>query len=114
MRKRNISIKSKREIQELFKKGKFIRLEGINIFYKFTSLAISRMIVTFPKIFKGAVKRNRVRRIFKECFRKQFSLLKGMYVDLIFVVYPQKVDVNYCEVEMILDNVSAYVMKRKV
>ncbi|AAX17769.1 ribonuclease P protein component [Borrelia turicatae] len=114
MKKRNISIKSKVEIQELFKKGRFIRIEGINIFYEFTSLSISRMIVTFPKVFKGAVKRNRVRRIFKECFRKQLALLKNRYVDFIFVVYPQRVDVNYCEVDTMLKNIIVHVMKRKV
>ncbi|QFP41904.1 ribonuclease P protein component [Borrelia miyamotoi] len=114
MKKRSINIKSKVEIQELFKKGGFIRLEGINVFYEFTSLTISRILVTFPKIFKGAVKRNRVRRVFRECFRRRFDLLKGKYVDFIFVVYPQMADVSYCEVETMLRNVDLDIIKRKV
>ncbi|AHH03428.1 Ribonuclease P protein component [Borrelia nietonii YOR] len=114
MKERNISIKSKVEIQDLFKKGRFIRIEGVNVFYEFTSLAISRVLVTFPRIFKSAVKRNRVRRIFKECFRKQFALLKDKYVDFIFVVYPQKADVSYYEVETMLRNIIVYIMKRNM
>ncbi|AHH06504.1 Ribonuclease P protein component [Borrelia crocidurae DOU] len=114
MKKRNINIKSRLEIQELFKKGQFVKIEGINIFYRFTSLAISRILITFPKVFKGAVKRNRVRRVFKECFREYFTLLKDGCADFIFVVYPQKANINYHEVKTILKNMIVYVIKRKV
>ncbi|AHH08416.1 ribonuclease P protein component [Borrelia anserina] len=114
MKKRNIKIKSKVEIQELFKKGRLIRIEGINVFYKFTGLSLSRILVTFPRIFKGAVKRNRVRRIFKECFRKQLALFKDRYFDCIFVIYPQKANVNYYEVKGILKSISVYIMERKM
>ncbi|WP_024653589.1 ribonuclease P protein component [Borrelia persica] len=114
MKKRNISIKSKLEIQELFKEGQFIRLEGVNVFYSFTSLAISRILVTFPRVFKGAVKRNRVRRIFKECFREYFDLLKDRHADFILVVYPKRVNINYYQVKAILKDMMVYIMKRKV
>ena len=115
MKKRSINIKSKIEIQELFRKGSLIRLEGINVFYEVTNLAISRILVTFPRIFKGAVKRNRVRRVLKECFRRQYALLRsGWCIDFIFVVYPQKANVSYCEFETVLRNVDLAIIKRKV
>ncbi|AWG42813.1 ribonuclease P protein component [Candidatus Borreliella tachyglossi] len=114
MKRRSISIKSKLEIQELFKKGKLIRMDGCNVFYEFTSLAVSRILVTFPRIFKGAVKRNRVRRIFKECFRRQFDLFKDSSLDFAFVVSPKKSNINYCEVETLINNLALDIMKRKV
>ncbi|BCR21866.1 ribonuclease P protein component [Borrelia sp. HM] len=114
MKKRSINIKSKIEIQELFKKGRLIRLEGINVFYEVTNLAISRILVTFPRIFKGAVKRNRVRRVLKECFRRQYALLKSGCIDFIFVVYPQRTNISYCEFKTVLKNIDLDIIKRKV
>ena len=64
-------------------------MDGFSIFYKHTSLAISRILVTFPRVFKGAVNRNRVRRIFKECFRNQSYLFKDNNIDFIFLISPK-------------------------
>ncbi|QMU99217.1 ribonuclease P protein component [Borrelia sp. A-FGy1] len=114
MKKRSISIKTKVEIQDLFKKGKLIRMDGFSVFYKYTRLAISRILVTFPRSFKGAVNRNRVRRIFKECFRNQLYLFKNSSVDFIFLIFPKKSNVNYHELEMMMKSLFLKVDKREM
>ncbi|UGQ17233.1 ribonuclease P protein component [Borrelia sp. RT1S] len=114
MKRRSISIKTRVEIQNIFRKGKLIRMDGFSVFYERTSLAISRLLVTFPKIFKGAVKRNRVRRLFRECFRNQSHFFKGDSVDFIFLISPQKSDVSHAEVETIMKDLVLDVAEREM
>ncbi|WKC57995.1 ribonuclease P protein component [Borrelia sp. P9F1] len=114
MKRRSISIKTRVEIQNIFRKGKLIRMNGFSVFYERTSLAISRILVTFPRVFKGAVRRNRVRRLFRECFRAQLHLFKGSSVDFIFLISPQKSDVNYAEVEVMMRTLVLDIAEREM
>ncbi|ACK74585.1 ribonuclease P protein component [Borreliella burgdorferi] len=104
MRKRNISLKSKIEIQKIFKEGKLIRFSNLNLkmFYKSNHLVYSRILVTFSKGFRGSVKRNRIRRLFKEAFRKRLELLEGIALDIIFVVSYSKLTLTYFSIESLM------------
>ncbi|WP_215540406.1 ribonuclease P protein component [Borreliella bavariensis] len=106
MKKRNISLKSKIEIQKIFKEGNLIRFSNLNLkmFFKSNNLIYSRLLVTFSKGFRGAVKRNRVRRLFKEAFRKRLELLEGRAVDIIFVVSYNRLNLTYFSIESLIKN----------
>lgn len=102
MRKRNISLKSKIEIQKIFKEGNLVRFSNLKIFYKSNHLVYSRILVTFSKGFRGAVKRNRIRRLFKEVFRKRLELFEGIALDIIFVVSYNKLALTYFSIESLM------------
>ncbi|WP_031538928.1 ribonuclease P protein component [Borreliella garinii] len=106
MKKRNISLKSKIEIQKIFKEGNLIRFSNLNLkmFFKSNNLIYSRLLVTFSKGFRGSVKRNRVRRLFKEAFRKRLVLLEGKTVDIIFVVSYNRLNLTYFSIESLIKN----------
>ncbi|QFI14560.1 ribonuclease P protein component [Borrelia sp. CA_690] len=106
MKKRNISLKSKIEIQKIFKEGNLIRFTNLNlkVFYKSNHLIYSRLLVTFSKGFKGAVKRNHIRRLFKEAFRKRLELLEGKAIDIIFVVSYSRLNLTYLNIESLIKN----------
>ncbi|WP_151074208.1 ribonuclease P protein component [Borreliella turdi] len=104
MKKRNISLKSKIEIQKIFKEGNLIRFSNPNLkmFCKSNHLIYSRLLITFSKSFRGSVKRNRVRRLFKEAFRKRLELLEGKAIDIIFVVSCNKLNLTYFGIESLM------------
>ncbi|WPM05882.1 ribonuclease P protein component [Borreliella sinica] len=104
MKKRNISLKSRIEIQKIFKEGNLIRFSDFNLkmFYKSNHLVYSRLLVTFSKGFKGSVKRNRVRRLFKEVFRKSLELLENKAVDIICVVSYNGLNLTYFSIESLM------------
>lgn len=104
MKKRNISLKSKIEIQKIFKEGNLIRFSNLNLkmFCKANHLIYSRLLVTFSKGFKGSVKRNHVRRLFKEAFRKRLELSEGKAVDIIFVISCNRQNFTYFSIESLM------------
>ncbi|WKC88108.1 ribonuclease P protein component [Borreliella japonica] len=104
MKKRNISLKSKIEIQKIFKEGNLIRFSNLNLkmFFKSNDLIYSRLLVTFSKDFKGSVKRNRTRRLFKEVFRKRLELLEGRALDFVFVVSYNRLNLTYFGIESLM------------
>ncbi|MBB6212562.1 ribonuclease P protein component [Borreliella californiensis] len=106
MRKRNTSLKSKIEIQKIFKEGNLIRFRNLNLkmFYKSNHLVCSRILVTFSKGFRGSVKRNRIRRLFKEAFRKKLELLEGITLDIIFVVSYNGLTLTYFSIESLMNS----------
>ncbi|UER67615.1 ribonuclease P protein component [Borrelia sp. BU AG58] len=114
MKRRNTSIRTRAEIQSIFRKGKLIRMGGLSVFYERAGLGVSRVLVTFPRVFKGAVRRNRVRRLFRECFRRQSHLFRGGGLDFIFLIFPQKAGVDYCEVETLMMTLFSDIDKREV
>lgn len=78
----------KKDISELLAKGKF-RTNG-SIRYCFrpdNGLTYSRMMVSVPKrLFRRAVRRNRIKRLVRESFRLQKHLLAGdSGVDVLFI-----------------------------
>ncbi|APS98636.1 ribonuclease P protein component [Borreliella mayonii] len=113
MRKRNISLKSKIEIQKIFKEGNLIRFSNLNLkmFYKSNGLIYSRLLVTFSKGFRSSVKRNRIRRLFKEAFRKRLELLEDVALDIIFVVSCNRLALTYFSIESLMKSLVLMVLK---
>ncbi len=80
-------LSSKRDLDNLFKNGnincsyKNLRIKAIK-----NGLDYNRIIVSPVRNYGNAIKRNRVRRIFKEIFRvNKFALCFGF--DIAFIVY---------------------------
>ena len=74
-------LKSRKEIEQLFKEGKSFSIFPFRIIYQFTtpSSAGSRLQAGFTvstKHFKKATERNRIRRLIKEAYRLQKNELK--------------------------------------
>ena len=75
---RNERLKSRKQIEQLFKEGKKISLFPLNIYYQFTQLTTqdSRLrtrlgVGVSAKNFKKAVDRNRIKRLIRESYRLQ-------------------------------------------
>lgn len=75
----------------MYQKGKTIRKPGMSLVFlanekKFTRVAV----VVSKKVFKSAVKRNRIRRRVYEALRINFDLVPKEY-DYIFVIFSKDV-----------------------
>lgn len=81
-------LKGRREIKEVFNKGKRFVCQGAKLFLLKNALPQTRICFTFSKGFGNAVVRNRARRLGREAFRLMRSRLSGGY-DLILIVYPK-------------------------
>jgi len=88
--RREEHLKRRKEIREVFGKGKQYSCLGAKLFVLKNDLPINRICFTFSKGkgFKSAVARNRARRLGREAFRLMKCRLKNGY-DLILLVYPE-------------------------
>jgi ribonuclease P protein component len=69
-------LKSKKEIDLLFKKGKRFSTGSLRVIYLFTAADQLRFGVTVAnKLFPKAVNRNRIKRLIREAYRTQKHLL---------------------------------------
>ena len=78
-------------VRFVYQKGKTIRKPGMSLVFlknekKFTRVAV----VVSKKVFKSAVKRNRIRRRVYEALRVNFDLIPKEY-DYIFVIFSKDV-----------------------
>ncbi len=73
-KKRNISrIKKKKEISEIIKWGKRHNCYGFKIIYRENDEIIDRVAILVSRKIGNAVKRNKIKRFFREIFRKNKS-----------------------------------------
>ncbi len=75
------------DIRRLFSGKAVYRTQGLHLRLEANTLEWSRVLVTTPRMFRGAVQRNRARRHIREAYRLVKHRIKGHY-DLAFVVYP--------------------------
>jgi ribonuclease P protein component len=74
---RNERLKSRKQIEQLFKEGKKISLFPLHIYYQFTQPPHDSRLTTrlgvgvSAKNFKKAVDRNRIKRLIRESYRLQ-------------------------------------------
>ena len=89
--RREERLKGRNEIRAVFNKGRRFGCRGAKLFLLKNNLPHNRICFTFSggkNGFKGAVARNRVRRLGREAFRLLKPRLNSGY-DLILLVYPE-------------------------
>jgi len=75
------------EFEEVYKQGKRLYGDGFTVVFKKNSFGHNRLGISIHRHLKGAVKRNRLKRIIRESFR----LNRGIYpdnADIVFAVKP--------------------------
>ncbi|SIQ14189.1 ribonuclease P protein component [Alkalispirochaeta americana] len=80
-------LRSKPEISIVFSSKVVYRTQGLHLRIVENDLGWSRVLFTTPRMFRGAVARNRARRHVREVYRLIKGQLRGHY-DMAFVLYP--------------------------
>ncbi|MCR4395633.1 MAG: ribonuclease P protein component [Candidatus Saccharicenans sp.] len=80
-------IRKKKDFIELYRKGRRLRGRYFHLVFQPNGLEYSRLGVVVSRKIGQATARNRVKRLFRELFRKNKNLLPGP-VDLIFIAQP--------------------------
>jgi len=86
--RRTEHLKGRKEIREVFGKGRRFSCRGAKLFVLKNDLPYNRICFTFSRGFGNAVDRNRARRLGREAFRLLKPRLSGGS-DLILLVYPE-------------------------
>lgn len=77
-------IKKNRDFLKLYKRGKFHVAKYLVLYALNNKTKMNRLGITASKKFGNSVKRNRIRRLVKECYRSYEGQLKEGF-DLVFV-----------------------------
>ena len=85
--RRQEHLKGRKEIRDVFDKGKQFTCQGAKFFLLKNNLPFNRICFTFSRGFGNAVARNRARRLSREAFRLMKNRLDCGY-DFILLVYP--------------------------
>lgn len=99
-------LKSRTDIQTLFKKGRKIKGDQVLLFYlEVDNIPQNQFMFSVSKrIFKSAVKRNRVKRLLREAVRHQqyhISLIGEKKYHLAFIYLHQEI----CDIEVFHKNI---------
>jgi ribonuclease P protein component len=86
--KREEHLKGRKEIKEVFGRGKRYSCRGAKLFVLKNDLPYNRICFSLSKGYGNAVSRNRAKRLGREAYRLMKNRLSGGY-DLIFLVYPE-------------------------
>jgi ribonuclease P protein component len=102
-------LKNRDDFQQVYKMGKFASADGISMKFAKNNLEITRIGFSIEsKYFKTAIKRNRIRRILREVFRKNIEKIKSGFDIVVF--YKRKED----KIDFSIISVEAEKMLRKV
>lgn len=85
-------VKSKIEIDHIFKTGRAYRTSGLKLIVVSNGLEYSRIIVIPVKHYGNSVERNHIRRQYKELFRNAKADIKTGF-DFAFIVFKGKATV---------------------
>jgi len=97
--KKNLSLtreerlRKRKEILNAFRFSRQVSCKGIKLLFKENKLNRNRILAVTRKGYKGAVKRNRQKRIIKEIYRNMKNNIKTGF-DLIFIIFPDN-SINY-------------------
>lgn len=80
-------LKKKTDLGRVFSSKWKISVPGLKLCVDENGLNRNRIAVTLTRKYGNSVQRNRIKRIIKEIYRNNKSLLKSGY-DLIFIIYP--------------------------
>jgi ribonuclease P protein component len=76
-----------REFDKVYRRGKRCRGKGFSLIFIPNELGYNRIGISVHRKLKGAVKRNRIKRIIRESFRLE-RLLYPESADIVFAVRP--------------------------
>lgn len=80
-------LRKSHEFEQVYRKGKRVYGDGFTLIYKRNEIGYNRLGISVHRQVKGAVKRNRIKRIIRESFR----LARGVYpgeADIVVAVKP--------------------------
>ncbi|MEE4241633.1 MAG: ribonuclease P protein component [Desulfopila sp.] len=80
-------LRKNREFEQVYKQGKRLHGDGFTLIYSSNDLGYNRLGISVHRQIKGAVRRNRIKRIIRESFR----LARQEYpadADIVFAVKP--------------------------
>jgi ribonuclease P protein component len=75
------------DFDQVYKKGKRLHGNGFTIIYLMNTFDFSRLGISIHRHIKGAVKRNRIKRIIRESFRLNRDVYPAK-ADIVFTVKP--------------------------
>lgn len=75
------------EYSRVYRKGSRLKGEGFSLIYLANDLSYSRLGISVHRLVRGAVRRNRIKRIVRELFRLHRELFPGSS-DIVFTVSP--------------------------
>lgn len=103
-------LKSRKQIELLFKQGKSFAFAPYRVYYKKNEETAAKKAVTFgvgvsSRNFKKAVDRNRIKRLTREAYRLQKSILTGHISERkiklsVFFIYTAKELPDFAEVKV--------------
>ena len=80
-------LKKSQEFSRVYKSGSRLRGKGFSLIFKANNLTYSRLGISVNRRIRGAVYRNRIKRIIKENFRLHHELFPNS-CDIVFTVAP--------------------------
>lgn len=80
-------LRTKREIDRLFRSGKRVTVNGAKLVYTRNDLSETRVFVTLVRKYGNSIQRNRAKRIVREVYRNHKSILQPGW-DLGFILFP--------------------------
>ncbi|MGA1796177.1 MAG: ribonuclease P protein component [bacterium] len=105
-------IRSKGEFKEIFRKAGRIDRNGLKIYFAPNGKEISRFAVVVGRKIGCAVKRNRIKRVIREVYRRNKNIFKGG-IDWVFIAKGEWGTVTYREIEGILTGAVSDLERRK-
>jgi ribonuclease P protein component len=75
------------EFEQVYKRGKRLHGQGFTLIFQRNSLEYSRIGISVHRQIRGAVKRNRIKRIIRESFRLHRELYPAG-ADIVFAIRP--------------------------
>ncbi|NJD03938.1 MAG: ribonuclease P protein component [Ruminiclostridium sp.] len=95
---KTVPLKKNYEFISLYKKGRFFVGKYIVLYVKRNNTKTNRLGITVYKKVGKAVKRNRMKRLIKECYRHYEESVKNG-CDLVFVARNSEIMPGYAEIE---------------
>ncbi len=93
---RNIRIVRTSDYRMLYKAGKKVYSERFVLFWKNSGVGHHRLGITVSRKTGNAVVRNRIKRLFREIFRKAWRTMPGQF-DIVLNIKPGCASANYTE-----------------
>lgn len=97
MRKSHInisSLKSKKDIQEVFTKGLSFKTQGLKLIVKKSDISYFRILISISRGYGNAVCRNRLKRRVRSIF-KELLLSSSSISDIALVVYKAEDEMSF-------------------